>query len=507
MTRSSNRKTVLAAASVLLLIGGCCLCPKKTQPPRIRPAVSTISSARLEAYRKGVAAMKALPVTDPRSWLYQASMHGFFDQATEKDPNYVPFAVPFVAHAQANNTWRQCRHNTDAFLVWHRVYLVYFERIMRKVSGQPDLMLPYWDYTIGVDSARRIPPAFRDPTYVPAGQSVPIANPLYAKRRASLNAGTSALDPLTVGFTGAVQKTQFFDSIDGFSNDVEGTPHGAVHIAVGDPASGRVMMGLFETAAQDPIFWLHHANIDRLWDCWNRRGNANPASIAIPGPFPFVDENGNVVTLSAAELLSMAVSPDYTYESYADCEAVPVATRIAAATTPAPAPSSAVISAAAEPVKLSSRPTTLTLRLARDAAKELETTLREPAGRRLVLALQDITAARDPGVIYHVYLVGSAKAGPGKLLAGSFHFFGRVSPSGAGHEAHGAAPFSIAFDVSRTLAQLSSDRAMTDIEIRIEPSSGVTGDTAESLDRLFDRTSQPSIRRIELRVQGANPHE
>jgi hypothetical protein len=41
MTRSSNRKTVLAAASVLLLIGGCCLCPKKTQPPRIRPAVST----------------------------------------------------------------------------------------------------------------------------------------------------------------------------------------------------------------------------------------------------------------------------------------------------------------------------------------------------------------------------------------------------------------------------------------------------------------------------------
>ncbi|HLY77782.1 MAG TPA: tyrosinase family protein, partial [Caulobacteraceae bacterium] len=25
------------------------------------------------------------------------------------------------------------------------------------------------------------------------------------------------------------------------------------------------------TAAVDPIFWVHHANIDRLWEVWRRR--------------------------------------------------------------------------------------------------------------------------------------------------------------------------------------------------------------------------------------------
>ena len=27
-------------------------------------------------------------------------------------------------------------------------------------------------------------------------------------------------------------------------------------------------MGAFETAGLDPLFWLHHANIDRLWEVW-----------------------------------------------------------------------------------------------------------------------------------------------------------------------------------------------------------------------------------------------
>jgi hypothetical protein len=30
-------------------------------------------------------------------------------------------------------------------------------------------------------------------------------------------------------------------------------------------------------AALDPIFYLHHANIDRMWALWNHSSNANPA--------------------------------------------------------------------------------------------------------------------------------------------------------------------------------------------------------------------------------------
>jgi len=35
-------------------------------------------------------------------------------------------------------------------------------------------------------------------------------------------------------------------------------------------------MGVIGTAAFDPIFWSHHAMIDRLWWIWQaRNGNAN----------------------------------------------------------------------------------------------------------------------------------------------------------------------------------------------------------------------------------------
>ena len=41
-----------------------------------------------------------------------------------------------------------------------------------------------------------------------------------------------------------------------------GTPHGAIHMAVG------MDMGNLVRAAYDPIFFAHHANIDRLWEIW-----------------------------------------------------------------------------------------------------------------------------------------------------------------------------------------------------------------------------------------------
>ena len=34
-------------------------------------------------------------------------------------------------------------------------------------------------------------------------------------------------------------------------------------------------MSVVDLSSRDPIFFLHHANVDRLWAAWNRRGNAN----------------------------------------------------------------------------------------------------------------------------------------------------------------------------------------------------------------------------------------
>ena len=79
----------------------------------------------LVAYRRAVAAMKALPPADPRNWYRFANIHRNF-----------------------------CPHGNWYFLPWHRAYLAAFERICRQLSGKPDFALPYWDWT----QQRRLPP-------------------------------------------------------------------------------------------------------------------------------------------------------------------------------------------------------------------------------------------------------------------------------------------------------------------------------------------------------------
>lgn len=60
--------------------------------------------------------------------------------------------------------------------------------------------------------------------------------------------------------TAIIENTDF----DIFSGDVEG-PHGSVHVT----GVGGFMRRYLSPV--DPIFWLHHANVDRQWDIWTRR--------------------------------------------------------------------------------------------------------------------------------------------------------------------------------------------------------------------------------------------
>ena len=73
------------------------------------------------------------------------------------------------------------------------------------------------------------------------------------------------------------------DSDDGTFGALESQPHNGVHVVVRAAAfapNGQVeqrtrcewgLMTNPDTAALDPIFWLHHANIDRLWNVWLRQ--------------------------------------------------------------------------------------------------------------------------------------------------------------------------------------------------------------------------------------------
>ncbi len=67
-------------------------------------------------------------------------------------------------------------------------------------------------------------------------------------------------------------------------------------------------MGKADTAARDPIFWLHHANVDRLWNRWlDDRNHTVPADTEwYAQEFPYYDENRQRVVLTVSAILELS---------------------------------------------------------------------------------------------------------------------------------------------------------------------------------------------------------
>jgi tyrosinase len=223
---------------------------------------------------------------DPMSLGYQSQVHGTF--APKAD-------WPSTA------LWQECAHNHWFFLPWHRAYLLEFEAVVResiRELGGPadDWGLPYWNYSDHAADPRRLglPLPLRGET-LPDGVEVPgvdpgddgtFPNPLFIPARLGPDepqpgesvawaSATRALlrphyanqqDTARVSFGGGViedpaNAAQWHDeSVE--IGQMDAQPHGSVHNQV----SGA--MALFQTAGLDPVFWLHHCNVDRLWETY-----------------------------------------------------------------------------------------------------------------------------------------------------------------------------------------------------------------------------------------------
>jgi tyrosinase len=271
----------------------------------------------LRWYARAINVLKGRPRANPTSWRYLAAIHGTGIARSE---------WPQGA------TWQECQHDSWFFLPWHRIYLHYFERIVRRtivdLSGPDDWALPYWHYSDSQrPNTRSLPPAFRR-RQMPSGEP----NPLFvSERRQTINDG-GRLDATDVE-TGAAMAEEFFagpaDPIAGFGGGVTGwnhsggprgslenTPHGDVHVGVGG-LNPPGLMSSFNTAALDPIFWLHHANIDRLWEAWLGQHNPdrrNPTAARWRDMSFKVGQGTRAVTLMVREVLDTTQPPlNYTY--------------------------------------------------------------------------------------------------------------------------------------------------------------------------------------------------
>jgi tyrosinase len=386
--------------------------------------------AMLAAYARAVERMKDRPADQPTSWAYQAAMHG----ARRDDPRRL-----------ANG----CKHLSWFFVSWHRMFVYYFEQIARAAviesNGPSDWGLPYWNYALGGEHAR-MPEAFRNPAVNGA------VNPLYVEQRdPRINAG-AGLKQEIISPDAALNRHQFtglveFGGVEGPPGPqfwsqpgaLEKTPHNDVHGAVG----GRGWMSYPDQAAQDPIFWLHHANIDRVWALWNEEGNLNPSNPAwTAASFEFFDASGTVVAKACGDVLDTVKDLGYTYDklerdpTQATARAVAPAATLASAEEsrsdmPPPAPQEPeIVGASEKPVRLVGVAEHVPVRIDTQARREAlaRTSAVEP--QRILLHLDDIEAKGNPGTVYAIYVNAPDGANERERAA---HHAGNLSLFGIEH--------------------------------------------------------------------------
>jgi tyrosinase len=285
---------------------------------RIREDVWTVTRAEgdwpavLDAYEKAVRILldrdpeNGKP-SEPLGWRFLAAMHGIA-------------RADGITPDTSNPLWSKCQHGSWFFLAWHRMYLRAFELAIQDALKDDEWSLPYW-YAIDPTDADKsiLPPAFRDSSRklhtthrsAPAngGRRLPDFAPSLID---ALDADRfSTADGIST-FGGGERSTPSFNG--GERGLLEGTPHGAVHRFVGDDFDSqgntvrRGWMGSFFTAGLDPVFWLHHANIDRLWQVWLELDPANQHPAGDPAwrdtEFSFPRVGGGVHTWRVGDVLT-----------------------------------------------------------------------------------------------------------------------------------------------------------------------------------------------------------
>ncbi|KAF6245118.1 tyrosinase family protein [Nitrosopumilus sp. b2] len=205
-------------------------------------------------------------------------------------------------------------HFVPGFLSWHREYLNRFEKALQSVD--PLVFLPYWDWSSGdSDNTTAI---FTDDFIGPPGDSQNggrITSGYFVESNWSIhpeldggNHGNTLVRDSALLTTKLSQLGNFADDaqdavygdndFDSFLPGLE-SPHGDIHMWV----SGHMTS---MSSPNDPVFFLHHANVDRLWSKWQElhsgTENYNPNNLGTYGsrlddPMWPWDGSDNTVTI------------------------------------------------------------------------------------------------------------------------------------------------------------------------------------------------------------------
>uniref|UniRef100_I1NSB9 Tyrosinase copper-binding domain-containing protein n=1 Tax=Oryza glaberrima TaxID=4538 RepID=I1NSB9_ORYGL len=358
-----------------------------SSPLRTRPAAHSAGADYVAKFNRAIAAMKALPADDPRSFAAQASVHCAYC-----DGSYSPDGFPGL-DLQVHNSW--------LFMLFHRCYLYFFERILGSLIGDPTFAIPFWNWD------------------APDGMSMPAmytdqSSPLFDPRRNGRHVPPKLID---LDYNG--REPRFTDN--------QQVDHN-LRVMYRQPAGED--MGNFYSAGRDPLFYAHHANIDRMWAVWKGLDPRRHTDLTDPdwldASFLFYDEDPKLVRIRVRDVLDM----DRLRYRYQDVptpwtSARPVVTtqRVRSATSSLLTPTARAAGAkeaARFPVTLDS-PTRVTVKRPVSARRSRA---ESKLAKEEVLIIDGIQVDMDVAVKFDVFVNAGedhAAVGPGgRELAGSF---------------------------------------------------------------------------------------
>lgn len=384
----------------------------------VRYEVHSKEGARnLKAMDSALKIMRSLPCDNPLSWYYQGAIHWIPDTIKNNS-----LCNSYHTPADLKEAWDNCTHSPSGkeklhFLLWHRMYIWHFEKIVRKLSGYKDFALPYWEYTN--PRHRTLPDMLRT-----KGSS------LYESCRFDgLNNGY----PMSGEIERALDITDLMNrsNYKTFCYQINSAPHGAVHDYCGagndttgtlqfnNPITGGIsntgLMGWVPTAGFDPVFWTHHSEIDRIWQKWTNSENGKAATYDelkdTPWPYIFFDENGKKVEYTLKQVLDI-VYGEMDYDFSDGTKLIPKSP--ATLTTAQP---EKILASSDKPVVINSQITDAVTQLA------LPLTGNHPKMVKLVLTVSYVKLPRG---VYEVYLNNNNefKGSPDEEFVGFMTFFG-----------------------------------------------------------------------------------
>jgi tyrosinase len=259
-----------------------------------------------------------MKITDNRGYGHIAGFHGVPDwYCWHHDRNFRPDETGQAA----------------LFLPWHRAYLKHFEDHLR--DHDTSVAQCWWDWTSPLSHKEGIPKAFT------VKEVNGLQNPFYkfhiSVPTSSVGPETGPIDEDTFRDTGSISdliswttaplritpieqqedpdipssevgmELMALEQFADFSRALEDI-HDFIHGWVGGSMSD------LGTAGFDPLFYAHHANIDRIWWMWQlQHGNSTiPSSwldLALP-PFPYtvrqvlnISELGYVYATASAQII------------------------------------------------------------------------------------------------------------------------------------------------------------------------------------------------------------